>query len=492
MKAVVTNAYFYKLDSKQWEMRQPYPPLGTLYAAAVVRQSGCEVALHDNNLSDDPNLLLQVLIKEKPQYLIIYDDGFNYLTKMCLTVMRDAAFAMQKLGNAMGCTVIVCSSDSSDHYELYINNGADIVIRGEGEVTLKELIERLQAGSDIDNIEGIAVKSAHGIRITQKRNVLKNLDELPFPAWDLINMEEYRAVWLSRYDHFYLNIATTRGCPYKCNWCAKPIYGNRYNSRSAHHVVQEIDYLHRHYGVDHFWMCDDIFGLKPGWVNEFNNQLGRSGLHIRYKIQSRADLLMEPGTVDTMVASGLDEVWLGAESGSQKVLDAMDKGITVNQIYSSTRLLKSKGVKVGFFIQLGYLGETADDIRQTIRMVLDLMPNMLGISVSYPLPGTAFYEKVRQELSVKSNWIDSADLDIMYRNTYPADYYRVLHSFLHRRFRAKKSRIEWVSRLTHWQMDFFVLFLKWGYHLLHATMMYVQLLWKIRRHRVIDRINLTA
>jgi anaerobic magnesium-protoporphyrin IX monomethyl ester cyclase len=236
-------------------------------------------------------------------------------------------------------------------------------------------------------------------------------------------------------------------------------------------------------------MCDDIFGLKPGWVTEFKAQLDLRGLNVKYKIQSRVDLLMEPGTVDVLVASGLDEVWVGAESGSQKILDAMDKGTMVEQIYSATRLLKSKGVKVGFFIQFGYRGESAEDIRKTIRMVLDLMPDMLGISVSYPLPGTAFYENVRQELSLKSNWIDSADLDIMYQNTYPADYYRLLHAFLHRRFRAKKHQVELVNRLFKFQLEFFVQFLKWSYNLMHATIKYVQLVWTDKRHRLYMKAN---
>ncbi len=470
-------------------MKQPFPPLGTLYAASVARQLGCDVVLHDTNLLEEPNSIADVLKKEKPDYLIIYDDGFNYLTKMCLTVMREAAFVMQQLGKASGCLVIICSSDSSDRYELYLQNGADIVIRGEGEVTLKELIEKLNSGTGISNVEGLAIKSADGIRITSKRSVLKNLDELPLPAWDLISIEVYRSVWLSKHDHFYLNVATTRGCPYKCNWCAKPIYGNRYNSRSAQNVVEEIKQLHDHHGVDYFWMCDDIFGLKPGWVKEFNEQLEQVGLKIKYKIQSRADLLTEPGTIDLLVASGLDEAWLGAESGSQKILDAMDKGTTVNQIYSATRLLKSKGVKVGFFIQFGYLGETGEDIRKTIRMVLDLMPTMLGVSVSYPLPGTAFYEKVKQELNLKSNWIDSADLDMMYHNTYPSGYYRLLHAFLHKRYRAKFHRIEFVNQLTKFHFSFIIPFLKWNYNLVHAIVKYVQLLWIDKRHSFSARAN---
>src|SRR5690606_34409412 len=196
------------------------------------------------------------------------------------------------------------------------------------------------------------------VKSNLKRPVLKDLDKLPQAAWDLVDIESYRKIWKDNHSYFSLNIATTRGCPYKCNWCAKPIYGNRYNSRSPKRVADEIQYLIENFQPDHFWMCDDIFGLKPGWVQGFGEELKRKNLSIKFKIQSRVDLLLKDDTIDALVAAGLDEVWLGAESGSQKILDAMDKGTRVSQIYEATEKLKAKGVKVGFFIQFGYLGET--------------------------------------------------------------------------------------------------------------------------------------
>ncbi|MCI0750817.1 MAG: B12-binding domain-containing radical SAM protein, partial [Flammeovirgaceae bacterium] len=460
-KILCTHSYFYKLDPKQWGTYQPYPPLGTIYAAAVLREEGYNVVLHDSNLCDGPEAIKEILRIEKPDYLIIYDDGFNYLTKMCLTVMREAALAIQQFGKQDGCIVITCSSDSTDHYELYLENGADFVIRGEGEITLIDLISNLEAGIEVSSIEGLAFKSENGIKLTPKRQILKDLDLLPFPTWDLIDIRSYRSIWLSHHKHFYLNVATTRGCPFKCNWCAKPIYGNRYNSRSPQSVTAELAYLNHKFNAQYFWMCDDIFGLKPGWVMEFRKQLELRGLKIKYKIQTRADLLLEEDTIETLVASGLDEAWLGAESGSQSILDAMDKGIRVEQIYQATHLLKSRGVKVGLFIQFGYLGETAKDVRKTIRMVLDLMPDQLGVSVSYPLPGTLFYEKVKDELKSKANWVDSADLDLMFHNTYSQAYYKILHKFLHRLYRAKKSRIEFFERLKKMELNLKP-FLRWN------------------------------
>jgi anaerobic magnesium-protoporphyrin IX monomethyl ester cyclase len=255
------------------------------------------------------------------------------------------------------------------------------------------------------------------------------------PAWDLVDMDNYRNTWFKHAGFFSLNIATTRGCPFKCNWCAKPIYGNRYHARSPKHVVEELKGLTESYGVDHIWFCDDIFGLKPGWVKEFADLVQKEALRFRFKIQSRADLLVQPAYVHELARAGCSDVWMGAESGSQKVLDAMDKGITVEQIDTATRLLRENGVMASFFIQFGYPGETREDIHKTVRMINRLLPDSLGISVSYPLPGTVFYERVKADLKDKTNWTDSDELKVMFRNIYSPAFYKQLHRYVHKTYR---------------------------------------------------------
>ena len=438
-----THSYFYPFDAKQWRAAQPYPPYGTIYAAAVMRECGYHVGLFDTALLDHFEGLKLRLEAERPAFLVIYDDGFNYLTKMCLTRMREAAFAMAKMALDYGCKVIVCSSDSTDHYEEYLAQGADYVILGEGEVTLRELILTLDANphADIQNMLGIAHKQTGKVVKNAPRPVSTTLDAFPDPAWDLVDMEAYRAIWLKNHGYFTLNIATTRGCPYKCNWCAKPIYGNRYNTRSPQRVAGEIEMLMQKYGVDYFWMSDDIFGLQPKWVQAFREEVVRRQLKFGYKIQSRVDLLLQEDNIDALVESGIKQVWVGAESGSQKILDAMDKGTQVEEIYEATRILKKKGVEVCFFLQFGYLGETQEDIDKTLKMVEDLVPHDIGISVSYPLPGTKFYDKVKSMLGEKQNWTDSDDLDMMYLSTFPPNYYRRLHRLVHKRFRLKQGKL---------------------------------------------------
>jgi anaerobic magnesium-protoporphyrin IX monomethyl ester cyclase len=259
------------------------------------------------------------------------------------------------------------------------------------------------------------------------------------PAWDLIDIDSYKKIWMENHGFFSLNIATTRGCPFKCNWCAKPIYGNRYNARSPQKVVDEIEFLINMFDVKHFWMCDDIFGLKPGWVQEFRDEVKSKNLKFKYKIQSRVDLLLQEDTIAALAESGAETVWVGAESGSQKILDAMDKGTTVNQIYEATRLLKKNKIRPAFFLQFGYLGEEKADIEKTINMVLELMPEEIGISVSYPLPGTKFFDNVKNQLKQKSNWTDSDELALMYKGTYSPAYYKKLHRYVHKIYRRKQS-----------------------------------------------------
>jgi anaerobic magnesium-protoporphyrin IX monomethyl ester cyclase len=439
-KILVTNAYFYPLDAKQWRFKKPYPPLGTIQISALLREEGHEVAFFDNCLNNNPQAIKETIDTFLPDYVLVYDDGFNYLTKMCLTVMREAAFTMAGLAQVADAKVIISSSDSSDRYDQYLNNGYDYVIMGEGDATAKELINSLEEGVAPGSVSGLSYYDTTGtIRQTTKRSVLQKLDDLPLAAWELVDMEAYRNIWQSNHGYFSINIATTRGCPYKCNWCAKPIYGNRYNSRSPEHVIEEIRLLTSTYGVNHFWMCDDIFGLTPKWVQRFNELVHQEGLSFRYMIQSRVDLLLKEDTIDALVASGLETIWLGAESGSQHILDAMDKGITVRQIHEAVPKLQRKGVNVALFLQFGYLGESLEDIYKTIHMVLDIMPEEIGISVSYPLPGTKFYDKVKDDLRAKANWVDSDDLDLMFENTYQPAFYKKLHRYVHNRHKLKRG-----------------------------------------------------
>src|SRR5215208_1197794 len=269
---------------------QPYPPLGTLYAASYLRQHGYEVALFDAMLAESEDEWAIALDKNKPQYAIIYEDNFNYLSKMCLSRMREAAFKMIQMAKSRGCAVILCGADATDHYSVYLANGVDYCLIGEGEDTLVELLNHLTLGKQPHEILGVASSQ---ISNGKRRMDITDLDKLPFPAWDLVDVEKYRALWLKHRGYFSMNMVTTRGCPYHCNWCAKPIWGQRYNSRSPENVAAEMKWLKENFAPNHIWFADDILGLKPKWIEKFAVLLNEANADIPFKCLQRADLVNE-------------------------------------------------------------------------------------------------------------------------------------------------------------------------------------------------------
>ena len=438
------QAYYLRFDPKLWEAMQPYPPLGALYAAGYLRSRGYEVAFFDAMLAASVQEWVQALDREQPRFAILYEDNFNYLTKMCLLRMREAAMTMIDMARARGCTVIVCSSDASDHAEDYLARGAHFILVGEGEDTLGELMDRLSDRTDtpLNTIRSLAFPdpdTENCVVFTPRRPVLKELDALPWPAWDLADIPRYQALWQQHHGYFSINMVTSRGCPFHCNWCAKPIWGQRYHARSPDDVAAEMQWLYDRYRPDHIWFMDDMMGIKPGWLDCLADRIEEHGVRIPFKCLNRADLLLRNGEIEALRRAGCQIVWTGVESGSQQILDAMDKGTTVEQVREATRRLHDAGIQVGFFLQFGYPGETRDDIAQTFALVRECRPDQIGVSVSYPLPGTPFYEAVKAQLGAKQNWIDSDDLDMMYRGPFTTAFYRMLHRVLHKEFRARKA-----------------------------------------------------
>jgi radical SAM superfamily enzyme YgiQ (UPF0313 family) len=451
------QSYYLHFDPKLYAAMQPYPPLGTMYAASYLRSCGYSVALFDAMLAESEDEWLAALAYHQPRYAILYEDNFNYLSKMCLLRMRDAAFKMIKLAKARGCTVILCGADVTDHSALYFAHGADYGLIGEGEETLGELMDRLEGRTDtpLENIRGLAWPDGHGgERRNPRRPDITRLDDLPFPAWDLVDIPRYQALWRKHHGYYSMNMVTTRGCPYHCNWCAKPIWGQRYNSRSPENVVAEMKWLKETYHPEHIGFADDIFGLKRGWIERFAQLIVEEDARIPFKCLLRADLV-KPATVEALQAAGCQTVWMGAESGSQKILDAMDKGTTVTQICEARRLLGEAGIRVGFFLQFGYPGEMRADIEKTLHMLRQTRPDEIGISVSYPLPGTRFYDRVKSELGPKQNWVDSEDLAMLYHGPFSHEFYRTLYRAVHFEFEMHQAwgevRHDW-SHPSQWRL----------------------------------------
>ena len=437
LSILVCHSYFLRFDQKQLERAKPYPPLATLQVAAQLRQAGHRVSLFDAMLAAGTEDYERQLEAASPQLVLFYEDNFNFLSKMCLGKMRDACCEMVASAQRRGARVITAGSDATDAPEPYLRAGADLVLLSEGLETLMAVIPRLDASPTLETaalVEGLAgfATMVEGEVSTQRSSgpPPRSFQQKVPPAWDLVNMERYRAVWREAHGFFSLNMASSKGCSFRCAWCAKPIWGNQYLQRSATEVAAEMTHLKRTHAPDHVWFADDIFGFRVDWVTEFATAIRASEGGIPFTIQTRADLISER-MAQALKDAGCKEAWIGAESGSQRILDAMNKGTSVPEILTARARLQAVGIRVGFFIQLGYLGEELVDVLATRKLLDNARPDDVGVSVSYPLPGTKFHELVKEQLRGKTHWQESDDLDMMFQGTYTSEFYRSVRNLLH-------------------------------------------------------------
>jgi anaerobic magnesium-protoporphyrin IX monomethyl ester cyclase len=411
---------------------QPYRPLGTLYAATALREAGFSVALFDTMLRDPEKEFADFLGTHQPKIVAIYEDDFNFLSKMCLTRMRDVAWHLVRIAKAHHIAVIAHGSDASDHPELFLNHGVDYVLRGEAEQSLVELCLALTAGTKAADLDGLVARDPGGHIRYSLRSHSRNPEwaGLPQVPEDLTDFSLYREAWRQAHGYFSVNMVSSRGCPYRCNWCAKPISGNKFRLRTASSVAEEMRRLKSAAGAEHIWFSDDVFALNRHWVQDFATEVVRKDAVLPFKIQSRADLMSEE-TVEALRAAGCAEVWMGVESGSQKILNAMDKGLLLADVEIARQRLRHAGIRACYFLQFGYPDEGWSDLQETIQFVRETRPDDIGISFSYPLPGTVFYERVQAQLGTKRNWADSDDLCIMFHAAYNNDFYRAVRNALH-------------------------------------------------------------
>ena len=434
---LLAQPYFLAHDPKQVRKMRPYPPLATLITASVLREAGKEVALFDAMLSPGEEEFAAMVSSTRPAIVGMLEDNFNFLTKMCTTRRREASLQMISDAKASGARVAVNGSDAADAPDLYISAGADAVLLGETDRTFLELVERWEKDplADLSDIPGLALPAravgafAPAVR-TAPRPFVQDLDALPFPAWDLVDQGKYRAAWTGAHGRLSWNVVTTRGCPYRCNWCAKPVYGMRYAQRSPGNVAEEMARLKETVGPDHVWFADDIFGLSHRWIERFAEELAERDAVIPFTMQSRVDL-MTPSSVEALARAGAEEVWMGVESGAQKILDAMDKGTTIGQVRAATRLLKQHGIRASWFLQLGYPGEEWPEILEHAG------PHPRGASRRrrrvgcLPPSRHALLRARPSQLGEKTHWNDSDELAMLFEGTYSGPFYRHVRDLLH-------------------------------------------------------------
>ena len=428
MRLLLTHPYHLALDPREDALSKPYPPLGTLQAAALAQQHGVEVVFYDPMFAADASAFAEILKRSDVDAVAIIADDHSVQIKQCLAAIRTATLEMTQMAAQAGLPVLVSGPDVSDHPEIFLEAGASAAVSGEVLVVLPEWIAGKQ------DIVGLHGEQGTGGR----RGVLPDLDALPDPAWDLCDLTPYARRWRKHHGVWELNIWTVRGCPYRCNWCAKPIWGRTYHVRDPERVAAELHHLMARYQPDRIWFTDDIFALKPSWLRGFRAAVGEKTLP--YRCLSRVDLLVEPAYVADLAATGCDGVWVGAESGSDAVLTAMDKDCTVADIERARGLLRGAGISTGFFLQLGYPGETVDDVRATVALIKRLRPDEIGVSVSYPMPGTAFYEHVKDSMG-SQNWETSMDNRTLFEAPYKQPFYAAAKELLRSTHSASRAGV---------------------------------------------------
>lgn len=432
-RILLAHSNMLKNDSKQAKKIKPYPPLATIQAASILRDNGFEVALFDPTFDQDLDELEQLLGSFCPDLVVVYEDFFNFLTKMCLVHMRETALAIGRLAREKGAVTIAASPDTSDHPEYYLDQVFDYALIGEADLTLLESCRALSDQCDPlkSGVNGVAgFDSGGNLKKNADRPLIHDLSTLPMPAWDLVAIEPYRQAWLEKHNYFSLNMVSSRGCSYSCNWCAKPIWGENFAQRPANLVAEELNWLVESFNPDHIWFADDNFVCGRDWIRDFDKYLSGHRPRVSYSIQSRADLL-DPEVIEYLKSSGCREVWLGAESGSEKILRAMNKGVSIKQLRNASSELKKAGIRVCLFFQFGYPDEDFDDILASADLIREVFPDNIGVSVTYPLPGTRLYQSVCSRIGEQTHWNDSDDLAMLFQGRYETPFYKKLHWVLH-------------------------------------------------------------
>lgn len=421
MDILFTHGYFLKEDPKELQIMRPYVPLGILYISAFLEENGFANDVFDSTFSTLEHLHQHLLLK-KPSVVAIYT---NLMTK--LNVLKIIKFIKQE-PELKQTKIILGGPEVRNYCENFLTYGADYIVIGEGEESTLELIKALDSpnfnAEVLANIKGIAYLDAGKVVLTPERNLIKDINTIPFPNRKKIDFNPYLNGWKKHHGYSMMSVNTMRGCPYTCKWCSRAVYGGTYRRRSAQLVAAEMKFIKDNYNPDMIWFVDDVFTIHHKWLSEFAEQVKKQNAIIPYEIISRADRLNEE-VIKTLKASGCFRIWVGAESGSQKIIDAMDRRVDVMKTREMIRLAKQHGIEAGTFIMLGYPGETKADIRETIEHLVQADPSQYTITVAYPIKGTELYNEVKDQfLNPHLNWEQSTDRDIDFKRSHPKQYYQ--------------------------------------------------------------------
>ena len=414
MDILLAHGHFLAEDAQERRIMRPYPPLGLLYLSAHLKGAGFDVDVFDSTFRTRAELA-ERLQKDRPR---VAGFSVNLMTKA--SIVRLIALARRA-----GALVVLGGPDPPHHAEEYLDYGADAVVIGEGEATLAELLSHLRRqprGRDWHEVAGLVFRAEGRTVRTPPRPLLPDLDALPWPDRDAVSVETYLGAWRRRHGRGSVSLVTARGCPFTCTWCSRSVFGETHRRRSVSAVADEAQAILERYRPEQLWYADDVFAIHRGWTLAFADEMARRGLRAPFECISRAERI-DDDVADALARLGCFRVWIGSESGSQRVLDAMKRRVGLEQIRAATRRLQARRIEVGYFVMLGYPGEDEADLEATVSHLKAARPDTFLTTVAYPIKGTPYYDEVADRVTGAS-WADASDRDLRVRGRRSSGYYR--------------------------------------------------------------------
>ncbi len=414
MSILFTHAYYLSNDPKEQKIMKPYPPLGLLYVSAYLKSKNVVNEVFDTTFSSQKEQL-DFITQKDPKIICIYT---NLMTKIevikLIKILKTDLFNFPE--------IVLGGPDVTYNIENYLNVGADFLVIGEGEETIFELYNAIMNGKSFYEVEGIAFLENNLVIKTNARTKFKELDELPLPDREAINMYNYLETWKKNHGESSMTISTQRGCPYTCKWCSTAVYGQSYRRRPPHQVAAEMKLLKEKYNPDAIWFVDDVFTISHKWLTAFHEEVVKQRAQIRFECITRAERLNDE-ILRLLKEAGCFRIWIGAESGSQEIIDAMDRRVDVNHVKKIIQDANAMGIETGTFIMLGYPGETKKNIDETIQYLKEAKPTHYTITIAYPIKGTSLYNEIEDKITERPNWESSTDREIDFKRTYSRKYY---------------------------------------------------------------------
>ncbi len=413
MRLLLTHAYFLADDAKEQRIMKPYPPLGLLYLSSHLRKQGFGCDIYDSTFGTRDELFR------------ILDAGPAGVLGLYVNLMTRAnALAIAARAGAAGWLVMLGGPEPANYASEYLDAGAHLIVAGEAEIAVERLMRANFVTAVWPSIPGLVFRNPSGaLAQTGSAELLRNLDAQPWPDRERIDIPQYLSTWRTHHGMGSISVITARGCPYRCNWCSHSVYGHTHRRRSPKAVVDEIEWALGRYNPEMLWIADDVFTIHHGWLAEYAAEMKRRGIRIPFECITRADRLNERAA-ELLAELGCMRVWIGSESGSQRILDAMERGVTVEQVRHAIALSRRNGIQTGMFLMWGYDGEEISDIEATVEHVKACRPDIFFTTVSYPIKGTPYFEKVRERLVAIEPWSQSSDRNFAISGRHSRAFYR--------------------------------------------------------------------